>query len=100
MEENVKNGNIPEDAKVLYEYYKLEEEYNEALMDKYRYFMKFLQLDGDYEEEFEEYKAKKDLYENLKKLRNDKSLSKMNPENAEIEGRNLYGVKGRKILKI
>lgn len=99
IENVIKEDNISEDAKALYEFYKFEEEYNDALMDKYRYFLKFLQLDNDYEEEFEKYKQKRDAYLNLKRMRRDNSLKKMTPENAEQEGITLYNVKGGRYLK-
>lgn len=99
IEEVVQGTDMTEGAKALYDFYKFEEEYNEALMDKYRYFLKFLQLDNDYEEEFEEYKKKRDYYINLQRLRKDPSLKKMNPENAEEEGIKLYNVKGGRFLK-
>lgn len=73
---------------------KNEEEYNAKLMCKYQYFLDFLPPRDDYEEEFEELMKYRQRMRDLDRMREDKSLLRMKPENAEEYGISVYGQRG------
>lgn len=81
-------------SKVLYDFFKEEEEYNQKLVGKYRHFLSFAIPDEKYEDDFTELMQYRGRMTNLRRLKDDKSLKRMNPDRAEEEGRKIYGQAG------
>ena len=83
-----------EDSEVLGNYLRDEAEYNAMLMCKYQYFLSFMPPEEEIQEEFEKLMQEKERLENLKKMRNDTSLRRMQPNAAEEYGLKVYGQHG------
>ena len=83
-----------ESAHVLYDYLKVEEEYNEMLMTKYQYFLDFIPSEEVYQEEFGKLLEYGERVENLDRMKDDTTIKKMRPEVAETYGQNVYGETG------
>jgi hypothetical protein len=86
--------NKSEDSKVLGDYLRDEAEYNAMLMTKYQYFLAFVPPEDNIEEEFEDLMEEKEQLENLKKMREDKALCRMESRAAEEYGLKVYGQRG------
>lgn len=86
--------NKSEDSKVLGDYLRDEAEYNAMLMTKYQYFLAFVPPEDNIEEEFEDLIEEKEQLENLKKMREDKALCRMESRAAEEYGLKVYGQRG------
>lgn len=83
-----------EDSEALGNYLRDEAEYNAMLMVKYQYFLSFVPPDEEIEAEFERLMQEKEQLENLKRMRNDASLKRMQPIAAEEYGLKVYGQHG------
>lgn len=92
--------NVSEDSKVLYDFFKIEEEYNAKVMCKYQHFLSFLPSKDEYEDDFKNLMDYRNRMRNLDKLRNDKSAKRMKPENAEDYGRRVYDMHGGRFVSI
>lgn len=83
-----------EDSEALGNYLRDEAEYNAMLMVKYQYFLSFIPPEDEIQEQFEILMQEKEHLENLKKMRNDESLKRMQPQAAEEYGLKVYGQHG------
>lgn len=87
-------GNADETSKPLYDFFKVEEEYNAMLLSKYQYFLKFIPPEEEYLEGFDALMAYDKRIQNLTRMKSDQSMSKMQPSNAEEYGMRVYGERG------
>lgn len=87
-----------EDSKPLYEFFKIEEEYNAKVMCKYQHFLSFLPPSDEYEDDFKELMDYKLKIKKLDKLRHDKSAERMSPDSAEDYGLRVYGMHGGRFV--
>lgn len=87
-----------EDSKPLYEFFKIEEEYNAKVMCKYQHFLSFLPPSDEYEDDFKELMDYKLKIKKLDKLRHDKSAKRMSPDSAEDYGLRVYGMHGGRFV--
>ena len=92
--------NPSEDSKPLYEFFKFEEDYNAKLMCKYQYFLSFLPATGEYEDDFDALMQYKDRIDRMYQMKNDKSMKHMLSTNAEMYGRQTYGLHGGQYVVI
>lgn len=83
-----------QDSRALYDFYKVEEDYNARLMCKYQHFLSFLPPEDEYEDDFYELMKYRKHMDNLKALRDDKSCKRMSPDSAEDYGRRVYDMHG------
>lgn len=81
-------------AAPLLQFIQNEETYNAKLMCKYQYFLGFLPPEDEWSEEFEGLMKYRDKMKALSRMRKDKSLLRMKPENAETYGVRVYGQHG------
>lgn len=93
-EDAIERDEVVEDSKPLYEFYKLEEEYNAMLMAKYAYFLRFLPPSDSYEEELAKVSDYFDKLRRMDLMIADKGMKRMKPENAEKYGLDVYDMKG------
>lgn len=91
-------SDVSEDSKPLYEFFKIEEEYNAMVMCKYQHFLSFLPPTEEYESDFKELMNYKAKMRNLDKLRNDKSAKRMSPDAAEDYGIKVYDMHGGRFV--
>lgn len=82
----------------LYEYFKIEEEYNAMLLSKYHNFLLFLPPSDEYQEDFDKLLSVDRRIQNLKRMQDDQSLRRMTPANAEEFGMKTYGETGGRTL--
>lgn len=87
-----------EDSKPLYEFFKIEEEYNAKVMCKYQHFLSFLPADDEYEDDFKALMDYKHKMQQLDRLRNDKSAKRMNADAAEDYGLRVYQMHGGRFI--
>lgn len=87
-----------EDSKPLYEFFKVEEEYNAKVMCKYQHFLSFLPADDEYEDDFKALMDYKHKMQQLDRLRNDKSAKRMNADAAEDYGLRVYQMHGGRFI--
>lgn len=92
--------NPSEDSKPLYEFFKFEEDYNSKLMCKYQHFLSFLPPTGEYEDDFDSLMQYKDRIDRMYQMANDKSMKHMLSTNAEMYGRQTYGLHGGQYVVI
>lgn len=92
--------NPSEDSKPLYEFFKFEEDYNSKLMCKYQHFLSFLPPTGEYEDDFDSLMQYKDRIDRMYQMSNDKSMKHMLSTNAEMYGRQTYGLHGGQYVVI
>lgn len=92
--------NPSEDSKPLYEFFKFEEDYNAKLMCKYQHFLSFLPPTGEYEDDFDSLMQYKDRIDRMYQMSNDKSMKHMLSTNAEMYGRQTYGLHGGQYVVI
>lgn len=86
--------NKSQDSRALYEFYRVEEDYNAKLMCKYQYFLSFLPPGEEYEDDFDELVQYRRRISKLKALKEDKSCLRMSPESAEDYGKRVYDMHG------
>lgn len=92
------DNQVSDDAKVLYDFFKFEEDYNEKLMCKYQHFLHFIPSDKKHEQELKDLLDYKQKLSNLDKMYNDKSIKKMKAENAEDYGERVYEQRGGRYM--
>lgn len=89
-----KTENRSKDSIALYQFFKMEEEYNEKLMSKYQHFLSFIPPEEEYEEEFKKLMEYKKKLKAMQDMCNDSSLKKMTQKNAEDYGQRVYNMHG------
>lgn len=94
------NETVSQDAQVLLDFMKFEEDYNDKLMCKYQHFLRFLPPGDVYKDEFDAIGDKQFHISNMKKLKDDKSISRMSQDSLEQYGRQVYNVTGASMLLI
>ena len=83
------------ESKVVYDFLKIEQEYNHSLMCKYRSFLHFYHVKDEYKDDFEDLMIKRHTVNNRMAMKNDKSLKRAKDDaKAEEDGIKLYGLKG------
>ena len=95
----LEKADVTEQSYVIPEFYKLERDYQEALMVKYQHLLPIMRYKEDTRKEFEdimEYAKKRD---NLFLMISDRRFKKMNPETAKEYGQNVYGQNGGQFVK-
>ena len=97
-EEAEQIGNVNPAAAALYNYFLVEQEYQEKLVSKYSRMLFFDEPADDLTDEFIEVSKRAKTLNNMKALANDASAKKMKPENAEEYGAKLYGIYGGRFI--
>lgn len=90
--EDVPNRN--EIADKFLEFYRFEAMYHDQLQCKYQSFLSFLPKRDVYEDRIQDLLNYEKRMVNLERMMNDKSMRRMNPDNAEIFGFTTYGQRG------
>lgn len=93
-EEAKQEGQTGIDSTPLYEYYKVEEEYNAMLMAKYQHFLKFLPPDDEYQNEFKNLMDYREKIYKLDTMIHDPSMKRRSEDSAEDYGRRVYDTHG------
>lgn len=81
-------------SKVIYDYYRMEEEYNEMLMNKYLHFLDFIPPTEDYMSELQELRDHADRMTNLQHMIADTSMLRLSSDMAESYGQRVYDMPG------
>lgn len=76
------------------EFYRFEAMYHAQLQAKYQSFLSFLPKRDVYEDRIKDLMDYEKRMVNLERMMNDKSMRKMNPDNAEVFGFSTYGQRG------
>lgn len=92
-------GRVSEESEPMYNFYKIEEEYNRMLMAKYQHFLNFIPTEDEYDEDLEEILEYKGKINDLKAMKNDVSLKKMSKDKAEEFGLKVYDQHGGSFVK-
>lgn len=83
------------ESKKLYDFMKIEQEYNHSLMCKYRTFLHFYHVKDEYENEYEDMMALRHRSYARHAMKDDKALKRYTrPEELEQKGREVYGIEG------
>lgn len=90
--------NVSEDSKALYDFFKLEEEYNAMLMCKYHHFLSFLPESEEYEEDFDALLSYRGRLQRLDSMMRDPSFKRRSPDSAEEYGRRVYNMHGGRFV--
>lgn len=90
---------VAADSTALYDFYKVEEEYNAMLMAKYQHFLSFLPGDGEYSDEFEQLLDYRDRMRRLRLLYEDPSCQRMTSQAAEDYGLRVYNMRGGSLVR-
>lgn len=98
-EEQAREGNTDETSLPLYEYFKIEEEYNAMLMSKYQHFLRFLPPEEEYLEEYMDIVRYGDRLDRLGRMMDDPSLRRMGPVQAEEYGLRVYDEPGGQYVR-
>lgn len=88
-----------DDAAPLGNFLKFERDYHAMLMSKYLHFMAFLPPNGAFLDEFQDLMSEYDKFDNLQKMVADKAFNRMQPQNAEVYGLEVYGQYGGSRVK-
>lgn len=91
-------GQVSPESKPLYDFYKVEEEYNAMLMAKYRHFLNFLPPEDSYQEGFDELMDYREKMVNMLRMTQDKGMSRRSEASAEDYGRRVYGMHGGRFM--
>lgn len=86
--------NRNEIADKFLEFYRFEAMYHAQLQAKYQSFLSFLPKRDVYEDRIKDLMDYEKRMINLERMMNDKSMRKMNPDNAEVFGFSTYGQRG------
>lgn len=86
--------NRNEIADKFLEFYRFESMYHAQLQAKYQSFLSFLPKRDVYEDRIKDLMDYEKRMVNLERMMNDKSMRKMNPDNAEVFGFSTYGQRG------
>lgn len=92
------DGQVSPESKPLYDFYKVEEEYNAMLMAKYRHFLKFLPPEDSYQEDFDELMNYREKMINMLHMTQDMGMSRRSEASAEDYGRRVYGMHGGRFM--
>lgn len=90
--EDIPNRN--EIADKFLEFYRFEAMYHAQLQAKYQSFLSFLPKRDVYEDRIKDLMDYEKRMVNLERMMNDKSMRRMNPDNAEVFGFSTYGQRG------
>ena len=74
----------------LYEYLKIEEEYNAMLLAKYQHFLNFRLDDDEYKDSYDEMMSTDKRIENLVRMKSDTTILNMSEQNAESYCEKIY----------
>ena len=83
-----------EDSRMLYDFFKVEEEYNEMLMSKYQHFLSFLPPGEEYMGDFNALLDYGNQIKSLESMRNDKTFKRLGEDSAEDYGKQVYNMSG------
>lgn len=87
------------ESKVVYDFLKIEQEYNHALMCKYQTFLHFYHVNDEYQEDYDHLMYLRHRSYNRYMMKEDKSLMKSNDvEKTEKKGQDIYGLPGASLL--
>lgn len=92
------DGNVSDDAKPVYDFFKFEEEYNEKLMCKYQHFLHFLPPDSKYADELKDLLDYKKRVNDVDGMYHDKTIKRMTAKNAEDYGERVYDQRGGRYM--
>lgn len=97
--EDGKTESYNPESKVLYDFLKIEQDYNHALMDKYRTFLHFYHVNNEYQDDFEDLMALRHRSYNRHAMHEDKKLLRGGDgEKIEQRGVDQYGLHGASLL--
>lgn len=97
--EDGKTESYNPESKVLYDFLKIEQDYNHALMDKYRTFLHFYHVSEEYEDDFEDLMSLRHRSYNRHAMHDDKKLLRGGDgEKIEQRGMDLYGLHGASLI--
>lgn len=86
------------ESKVVYDFLKIEQEYNHSLMCKYQTFLHFYHVNDEYQEQYDDLMFMRHRSYSRHAMEKDKSLLKHKPDIAEKVGRDVYGLPGASLL--
>lgn len=87
------------ESKVLYDFLKVEQEYNHSLMCKYQTFLHFFHISDEYQDDYDQLMYLRHRSYNRHQMKEDKSLRKLStPEKIEKTGQDIYGLPGASLL--
>lgn len=88
-------------SNVLYDFLKVEQDYNHALMDKYRSFLHFYHVQDEYKADFEDVMALRHRSYNRHAMKDDRKLLRGGDgEKIEARGLETYGLHGASLLVV
>lgn len=91
-EKQEEQGNTSEASVALYNFFQIEEEYNEMLMTKYQYFLDFIPPDEEYRNGFDELMRFGKNITSMQQMMSDTSMRRMTSSTAEDYGRRVYNL--------
>lgn len=83
-----------EQSRAMYDYYRMEEEYNEMLMSKYLHFLDFVPPEQEYENDIKELWQLDRRRSNLERMLHDASIFRFSANMAEQYGQRVYDIPG------
>lgn len=87
------------ESRALYDFLKIEQDYNHALMDKYRTFLHFYHVKDEYRQDLDDVMGLRHRSYSRHAMEKDKSLLRSkDPEKVEAKGRDEYGLDGASLL--
>lgn len=87
------------ESKALYDFLKIEQEYNHALMCKYQTFLHFYHVNDEYQDDYDELMYLRHKSYVRHQMKADKSLMKSNDaEKIEKKGQEIYGLPGASLM--
>lgn len=93
--QDVEEKNRPTEAsRVMYDYYRMEEEYNEMLMDKYLHFLNFIPMDDEGFSGLESLKERQEHIMGLQSMLTDTGMLRLSADMAESYGQRVYNIEG------
>lgn len=98
-EEQAKAGNVDESSRPLYDFFKIEEEYNAMLMSKYQHFLRFIPPEEEYLDGYMDIVRYGERIDRIGKMLDDPSLRRMGPEAAEEYGLRVYDEPGGQYVR-
>ena len=93
-------GMASEDARMLYDFFRVETEYHEKLSAKYSRFLFFERPSDVFTDEYLELARRGEQVAGMEQLQSDSSVKNMKADNAEDYGRQRYGVYGGRFLSL
>lgn len=89
-----KQENTDPSSRALYDYFKVEEEYNAMVAAKYRYFLRFIPPDEQFQQGLDDLLAMDKRVENVERMSEDSTVKRMKPESAEEYCKRVYDESG------